>query len=145
MTLPADERKDSGGIDLDIYYPDEFFREAVFSLSEPQLTALLNTVIRGYSTEREARRSGASERNVRKLRQRALDNICKRYANALKTQKILTVGQRRFVEWFDAGKPKLSLPKICRQKKEKPETITQRYNRECSLCVTIVPARKAAV
>jgi len=134
-----------GGVDLDTYYPDDIFREAVFSLSEPQLTALLNTVIYEHSTKKEAERSGSSERNVRKLQERALNNICKKYAKALKTQEVLTVRQRKFLELFDAGKPKLSSPpKICRKKKEKPETMTQRYNQECGPCVTVASARRAA-
>jgi len=71
-------------------------------LTAPQRNVLELTEMWGYSTKEVAAMQGTSERNVRKLRQRAMDNIRDIYAETLGNKRYLSLRQKQFLERISA-------------------------------------------
>jgi DNA-binding CsgD family transcriptional regulator len=72
------------------YYRDPLIQEAVHSLSERQRQAMEYTVLYKIPTAKLAKAWGCSERNVRKLRERALHNVREHYTGTLKKKSPVT-------------------------------------------------------
>lgn len=68
------------------YYRDPLIREAVQALSDRQRQAMEYTVLYKIPTAKLAKAWGCNERNVRKLRERALHNVSKHYAKKRSTR-----------------------------------------------------------
>jgi hypothetical protein len=83
------------------YYRDPLIREAVKSLTERQRQAMEYTVLYEIPTTKLAKAWGCSERNVRKLRERALHNVCEHYAKALKKKPSHTLAEQEFLKQYD--------------------------------------------
>ncbi len=84
------------------HYRDPLIKQAVQALSEKQRQAMEYTVLYEIPTAKLAKAWGCNERNVRKLRERALHNVCEKYAAALKKKPGHTLAEREFLEWYDA-------------------------------------------
>ena len=84
------------------YYANKVLEEIIGMLTAPQRDALELTEMWGYSTKEVAAMQGTSERNVRKLRQRAMDNIRDIYAETLGNKRYLSLRQKQFLERISA-------------------------------------------
>jgi len=124
-----------------IYYRNKLIEDIMNSLSDKQREVLELTVIYGLPTKAIAASRGCIERNVRKLRERGLHNFCERYAETLRLRASITTTQRRFLEWYDAGKPKLTEPLPAKKSPNQTDYLAERYNEECGPCVTAVSRR----
>ena len=112
-----------------VYYRDDRIAEAVAALSERQRRTLELTVIYGFSIADLAKMWACSERNVRKLRERALHNVCEKYAAALKKKPGHTLAEREFLKWYDArtAAPK---PPVKEKKRRQGKWPARRYKAE---------------
>ena len=126
-----------------VYYRDKLIGRVVESLSGKQQQTLELTVVHDFSTTDLAKMWGCSERNVRKLRERALHNVCERYAAALKGKADIALAEREFLAWYDAGKP-APAPQGKEDTGKLADYLEQRYNEECVACVTVTRKKNTA-
>jgi hypothetical protein len=123
-----------------VYYRDEMISEAVASLSERQRRTLEMIVIYGFSTADLARMWACSERNIRKLRERALHNVCEKYAAALKKKPGLILAEREFLEWYEA-RVAATRPLVSDKRREQSKHPKRLYNTTFGQYAASVPVR----
>ena len=85
-----------------VYYRYTLLEKAVETLTDKQRWIMELTVIYGIPVRVVAKIEGSSERNIRKLRERALNNVRDGYAKVLATKAKLTTSERKFLAWYHA-------------------------------------------